>query len=131
MLKSIRINLNLKLLFSYGFLFFLRFNPGDIVYIKYLIIQRKKKKYFFRVKEFFGKCIAFRNRFLRSSVILRKAVKLNEIENIFILDSPFILGLGVQKDPNRSYKKLLFLRRYSGKYSRVNLYKGFKKKSED
>lgn len=125
-----KISLHLKALMSLRLGLNARFNPGDIVYVKYFIIERRKKKYFVRLKDFFGKCIAYRNRLFKTSVILRKAVKLNEIEQIFVLDSPFILGVRVQKASKMNLKKLLFLRKYSGKYSRVRLLAGFKKKAE-
>lgn len=130
-MQNTKINLTLKHLISLKFFLGSRFNPGDIVYIKYLIIDKKKKKYFVRLKAFFGKCIAFRNRLFKTSVILRKAVKLNEIEQLFVLDSPYIVGLRVQRAHKRNFKKLLFLRKYSGKYSRVRLLSGFKIKEEE
>lgn len=131
---NIRVNLSLRTLLCLRLglnrKFTRRFNPGDIVYIRYFLLEKKKKKYFIRLKEFFGKCIAYRNRLFKSSVILRKAVKLNEVEQLFVLDSPFIVGVRVQRASKRNLKKLLFLRRYSGKYSRVRLLAGFKRKVE-
>lgn len=105
-----------------------RFNPGDVLYIKYLRLEKKRKKFYFRRKEFFGKCIGFKNQLIKRSVILRKAVKLNEVEQVFVLDSPFIWGIRVQKGFKPRYKKMLFLREYSGKFSRVRVLTRFKKR---
>lgn len=102
------------------------FSIGDILYIRYFIIERKKNKYFLRTKEFFGRCIKFTGGLFRKTALLRKSVKLNEVEQIFLLDSPFILTLKVQKSFLNMRKNMLFLRKASAKHSRVKLQDGYR-----
>lgn len=102
------------------------FSIGDILYIRYFIIERKKNKYFLRTKEFFGRCIKFTGGLFRKTALLRKSVKLNEVEQIFLLDCPFILTLKVQKSFLNMRKNMLFLRKASSKHSRVKLQDGYR-----
>lgn len=95
------------------------FSFGDFIFISYGLIKKKRKKFYVRKKEFFGRCITVK-KFLRYiSFLLRKQVKLNVLEQLFLADYPYYFITIVKKFNKKVLKKWFWLRTRAPSYSKV------------
>jgi len=95
------------------------FNYGDIIYLKYIFIEIKKKKYFLKKKNIFGKLISLKKNLIINSIKLRKLIKLNELEIIILTESPFLILFLKKKQNKKKFKKLLYLKKVSLSFSKL------------
>jgi len=96
---------------------YFRLKFGDLVFIKYILFFKKTKKYFYKIKTFFGKCIFYKGELFKKTLSLRKAIKLNVVEQVFLLDSPFIILIKNKLGYWKRGKKFLWLRKMSARFS--------------
>ena len=91
------------------------FKPGDTVCVNVKIIEEASE----RVQAYEGLCIARKNRGLGSSITVRKISGGEGVERTFPLYSPRIVSITVVKRGLVRRAKLYYIRKLSGKASRI------------
>lgn len=91
------------------------FKPGDTVCVSVKIVEEANE----RVQAYEGLCIARRNRGLGSSITVRKVSDGEGVERTFPLYSPRIVSISVVKRGIVRRAKLYYIRKLSGKASRI------------
>nr|YP_010444332.1 ribosomal protein L19 [Fibrocapsa japonica]UTE95218.1 ribosomal protein L19 [Fibrocapsa japonica] len=88
---------------------------GDTVRLGIKIREGSKE----RIQYYEGVVISKKNSGINKSVCIRKIVQGIGIERIFLLNSPKILSLEIKKSAKVKKSKLYFLRKLSGKATRL------------
>ncbi len=93
------------------------FRVGDFVRVEYLIKEGKEE----RVQPFIGQVIRFGGHGVRKTFTVRRIVQGEGVERTFPLHSPRVVGVQVQRGPNRKPRRarLYFLRGRQGKAAQL------------
>lgn len=91
------------------------FRPGDTIEVRLWVVEGSKK----RLQLFEGIVISINNRGLNSSFIVRKISNGEGVERVFQTHSPIIESIFIKRFGVVRRAKLYFLRKLSGKASRI------------